>query len=194
MNSKRSIVQFFCVALAMVFLVISCSRGEKSEGPKEKGTSAALELTSPAFLLGASMPAKYTCDGENVSPPLSWSGIPEDTKSLALICQDPDAPEGSRVLWMVYSIPPSVTELQEGVPTIGILPNGAKQGRNDFQDFGYKGPCPPPGKIHRCVFKLYALDDMPKLPPGISKKDLIKAMERHDLAERQLMVTCEKKK
>jgi Raf kinase inhibitor-like YbhB/YbcL family protein len=95
---------------------------------------------------------------------------------------------------MVYSIPPSVTELQEGVATIGILPNGAKQGRNDFQEFGYKGPCPPPGKIHRCVFQLYALDHAPKLVPGMSKKDLISVIEGHRLAERPLMATGERKK
>jgi Raf kinase inhibitor-like YbhB/YbcL family protein len=194
MNSRRSIVQFFCVALAMLFLVISCSRGEKSEGPKEKGTSVALELTSPAFVLGAPMPAKYTCDGENVSPPLKWTGLPQSAQSLALICEDPDAPEGSRVLWLVYNIPPSVAELPEASPAIGVLPNGAKQGKNDFKSLGYTGPCPPPGKIHRCEFKLYALDDMSKLPPGISKKELIKAMEGHRLAERQLMSTCEKKR
>jgi len=193
MVSKRNIVLFCFVALAVAFLVVSCSRGEKSKAPQEKGASVAIELTSPAFVAGAPLPAKYTCDGENVSPPLKWSGIPQDAQSLALLCEDPDATEGSRVLWLVYNIPPSVAELTEAGPAIGILPNGAKQGTNDFKTLGYTGPCPPPGKTHRCMFKLYALDDMPKLPPGISKKDLINAMERHHLAERQLMATCQKK-
>jgi Raf kinase inhibitor-like YbhB/YbcL family protein len=193
MVSKRNIVLFCFLALAMAFLVVSCSRGEKSKAPQEKGTSAVIELTSPAFVTGASMPAKYTCDGESVSPPLQWSGVPQDAQSLALIGEDPDAPEGSRVLWLVYNIPPSVTQLSEALPAVGILPNGAKQGMNDSKNLGYTGPCPPSGKTHRVMFKIYALDDMPKLPPGISKKDLINAMERHHLGERQLMATCQKK-
>jgi Raf kinase inhibitor-like YbhB/YbcL family protein len=193
MVSKRSIVLFSWVALAMAFFLVSCSRGEKSKAPQEKGTSAAIELTSPAFVVGAPIPAKYACDGENVSPPLKWMGIPQDAQSLALICEVPDAPEGSRVLWLVYNIPPLVAELSEAAPVVGVLPNGAKQGMNDFKNLGYTGPCPPPGKTHRCMFKLYVLDDMPKLPPGISKNDLIKAMEGHHLGERQLMATCQKK-
>jgi len=193
MDSRRSIVQFSWVALAMAFLVISCSRGEEPKTPQQKGGSVVFEFSSPAFVNGALLPAKYTCDGENVSPPLRWNGIPQDSQSLALICEDPDAPEGTRVLWIVYSILPSIVGLPEGVPAIGILPNGAKQGMNDFKDLGYRGACPPPGSIHRCNFKLYALDNAPKLPPGISKKDLINAMEGHRLAERQLMGTCERK-
>ena len=192
MDTRRSVLRLPWIALAVAFLTFSCSGGEKTS--QEKGSSELFQFGSPAFVKGAPFPAKHTCDGENVSPPLNWSGIPPRTESLALICLDLDAPGGSQVLWVVYSIPSSVTELQEGVPTIGILPNGAKQGKNDFQEFGYKGPCPPPGKIHRCVFRLYALDHAPKLPPGMSKKDLISVIEGHHLAERQLMGTCEKKK
>lgn len=193
MVPRRSIALFSGVVLVMAFLALSCSQGEKSKAPQEKGISAAMELTSPAFVIGAPMPDKYTCDGERVSPPLQWSGAPQDTQSLALIGEDPDAPEGSRVLWLVYNIPPSVTQLSEALPAVGILPNGAKQGMNDSKNLGYMGPCPPAGKTHRVMFKIYALDDMPKLPPGISKTDLIKAMERHHLGERQLMATCQKK-
>ena len=165
----------------MAFLICSCSRD--AETPEKKGSNVLFEFSSPAFVNGAPLPGKYTCDGENVSPPLKWSGIPEGTESLALICQDPGAPEGSQVLWMIYSIPPSIAELREALPTVGILPNGAKQGTNDFKELGYRGPCPTSGKIHRCIFKLYALDHAPKLPPGISKKDFISVVEGHHLAE-----------
>jgi len=191
MDSTRRIQRLSCVLLAMTFVIFSCSRG--AESPEKKGTGGLSEFSCPAFVQGAPLPAKYTCEGENASPPLKWSGVSEGVQSLALVCEDPDAPEGSRVLWIVYNIPPSVSELSEGLPAIGILPNGAKQGTNDFKNMGYTGPCPPPGKIHRCTFKLYASDDMPKLPPGITKKDLIRSMEGHHLAERQLMATCQKK-
>jgi hypothetical protein len=174
----------------VAFLIGSCSRG--AEPPEKKGSNILFEFSSPAFVNGAALPGKYTCYGENVSPPLKWSGIPEGTKSLALIYQDPGAPKGSQVLWMVYSIPPSIMELPEGIQAIGILSNGAKQGRNDFNEFGYKGPCPPEGKVTRSIFKLYALDHAPKLPPGISEKELISVVEGHHLAEKQLMVTCQK--
>ena len=191
MHCTKHIQQLSCVLLlAVAFLIGSCSRG--AETPEKKGSNIALEFSSPAFVNGAPLPAKYSCVGENVSPPVKWSGIPEGTKSLALIYQDPGAPKGSRVLWMVYDIPPSVMELPEGIQAVGILSNGAKQGRNDFNEFGYKGPCPPEGKVTRSIFKLYALDHAPKLPPGVSEKEFISIVEGHHLAERQLMVTCQK--
>lgn len=191
MHSIRRILRLSCMLLAVAFLLCSCSRG--AETPEKKGIGVPFEFSSPAFINGAPLPDKYTCEGENISPPLKWSTTPEGTKSLALICQDPDAPESSQVLWMVYSISPSIVELPEALPTIGILPNGAIQGMNGSKNLGYTGPCPSPGKAHRCIFKLYALDHAPKLPPGISKKDFISVIEGHRLAEKQLMVTCQKK-
>jgi len=193
MDSQRDIVAFSWVALAMAFLVISCSCGEKSKTPAEKGKSGPIEFSSPAFVNGASIPAKYTCDGENISPPLKWSNLPQGTQSLALICEDPDARGGTWVHWVLHSIPPSIMEFPEAVPSIGILPNGAKHGMNDFKNLGYGGPCPPPGSTHRYFFKLYALDNAPKLPPGISRNELIKIMEGHRLAEPQLMGLYQRK-
>jgi Raf kinase inhibitor-like YbhB/YbcL family protein len=147
----------------------------------------ALEVTSPAFADGESIPARYTCQGDDVSPALRWSNVPGEAKSLALICDDPDAPAGTWVHWVIYDIPPSSSGLTEGVPPSEITPEGAKQGINDFRRTGYGGPCPPRGTPHRYFFKLYALDIEPGLPAGAGKADLLRVIEGHVLAEGQLM-------
>jgi len=146
----------------------------------------AIKLVSSAFQEGGMIPADYTCDGRDISPPLSWSGVPEKAVTLALICDDPDAPLGTWVHWVLYNLPASVRELPAGVPPDERLANGAVQGRNDFRRLGYGGPCPP-GGTHRYYFKLYALDKALDLKPGATKKELLKAMEGHVLAEGQLM-------
>jgi len=147
----------------------------------------AIQLTSPAFAEGTAIPVKYTADGQDVSPPLAWSGVPEGAKSIALICDDPDAPRRTWVHWVLYGLPATVTELPEGVPTTETTPQGAKQGTNSWPRMGYGGPSPPPGKPHRYVFKVYALDIVPDLAPGAKKEGLLRAMEGHILAEGQLM-------
>jgi len=152
-----------------------------------------MKLTSSAFNEGQPIPAKYTCDGTNVSPPLKWSGAPPAAKSLALICDDPDAPVGTWVHWVLYDLQPAISELGEGVPPLNPLPNGAHQGVNDFRKIGYGGPCPPPGKPHRYFFKIYALDQPLQLKPGATKKELLAAMEGHVLAEGQLIGTYQRK-
>ena len=151
------------------------------------GDVMALDIKSAAFNEGELMDAKYTCKGDDISPQLSWSGVPEETKSFALICDDPDAPFMTWVHWVIYDIPANVTELSEGVPKEETLSNGAKQGRNDFRKVGYGGPCPPPGGPHRYFFKLYALDTALDLEPRSTKKALLKAMEGHILEEAQII-------
>jgi Raf kinase inhibitor-like YbhB/YbcL family protein len=146
----------------------------------------AMKLTSAAFQDGGLIPQKHTCDGEDVSPPLTWSDLPNETRSLALIADDPDAPRGTWVHWVLYDLPPDARELPEAVPPTESLPNGAKQGRNDFGKIGYGGPCPP-GGMHRYFFKLYALDRKLGLPAGKTKQELLDAMRGHVLAEAQLM-------
>jgi Raf kinase inhibitor-like YbhB/YbcL family protein len=148
-----------------------------------------IELTSTAFQQGATIPKQYTGDGANRSPALRWSEPPTGTKSLALICDDPDAPRGTWVHWVLFNLPAQTRELEDGVPTTETLANGAKQGKNDFGDIGYGGPAPPKGKPHRYFLKLYALDAAVDLPPGASKAQLIDAMKGHILAEGQLMGT-----
>ncbi|MGQ9621648.1 MAG: YbhB/YbcL family Raf kinase inhibitor-like protein [Bacteroidales bacterium] len=145
-----------------------------------------MKLISSAFKEGEMIPSKYTCDGPDVSPPLEWSEIPDGTKSFALINDDPDAPVGTWVHWVIYDIPENVNRLPENVPKTEVIENGARQGRNDFGRIGYGGPCPP-GGTHRYYFKIYALNRKLDLRSGITKRDLLKAMEGHILAESYLM-------
>jgi Raf kinase inhibitor-like YbhB/YbcL family protein len=150
-------------------------------------TTMKLDVTSPAFREGETIPQKYTGDGADVSPPLQWSGAPESTKSFAVICDDPDAPRGTWVHWVLYNVPAATTSLPEGVPATAELDGGGKQGKNDFGKLGYGGPAPPKGKPHRYFFKVYALDTTLNLAPGATKADLVSAMKRHVVAEGQLM-------
>jgi len=158
----------------------------QAQHPSTGGATMALTVTSTAFKEGGMIPKRYTCDGDDVSPDLSWSGVPEGTRTLALICDDPDAPMGTWVHWVLFDIPPDVTSLPEAVPPQKILSNGARHGKNDFRKFGYGGPCPP-GGTHRYYFKLYALNSAINLEVGIAKSKLLEAMKGHILAEGQLM-------
>jgi Raf kinase inhibitor-like YbhB/YbcL family protein len=145
-----------------------------------------MKLMSPAFEEGAMIPPQYTCDDKDVSPPLEWSQVPEGTKTFALICDDPDAPMGTWVHWVAFNLPGSMKNLAEDIPPSEQLPDGTKQGRNDFRRIGYGGPCPP-GGTHRYYFKLYALESELRLKAGCTKAELLEAMEGHILAECQLM-------
>ncbi len=157
---------------------------------REEGRMA-FSLTSSAFKEGAAVPVKYTCDGPDLSPPLTWSGAPQGTAAFALIADDPDAPAGTWVHWVLYDLPPSVSELPENVPKTEAPGNlaGALQGKNDFRRSGYGGPCPPPGPAHRYFFKLYALDAKLRLKGGASKQDVERAVQGHVLGTAQLMGT-----
>ena len=146
-----------------------------------------LKLTSTAFQPGGTIPKKFTCDGPDVSPALAWSEAPAGTKSFALIMDDPDAPVGTWVHWVLYDLPAGMHELAEGVTKQEELPDGARQGRNDFRRIGYGGPCPPAGPAHRYFFKLYALDQKLGLKAGATKADVEKAMKGHILAQGELM-------
>ena len=147
-----------------------------------------MEIKSSAFGSCEMIPVKYTCDGADFSPPLEWAGSPAGTRSFALIFDDPDAPMGTWVHWVIYDIPPSSTLLVEGITREKDLPGGGTQGINDFRKIGYGGPCPP-GGTHRYFFKLYALNTELGLKPGITKDQLLKAMRGHILAEAQIMGT-----
>ena len=146
-----------------------------------------IEVSSPAFEDGGTIPPRFTCQGDDVSPPLKWANLPDGTKSVALICDDPDAPAGTWVHWVLYDLSPKFDGLPEAIPGGEVTWQGAKQGVNDFRRSGYGGPCPPPGKPHRYFFKIYALDIEPGLPAGASKADLLRAIEGHVLAEGQLI-------
>jgi len=145
------------------------------------------DLHSSAFTHGGETPKKFTCLGEDVSPALRWGEPPPGTQSLALIVDDPDAPAGAWVHWVLFDLPASARELPENVPKENELPGGARQGRNDFRKIGYGGPCPPAGPAHRYFFKLYALDRKPDLAAGTTKAAVEKAMTGHILAHAELM-------
>ena len=144
------------------------------------------ELTSTAFAHGESIPRKYTCDGEDISPPVQWSDPPQGTLSFALICDDPDAPMATWVHWVLYNLPAESRVLPEAVPPDADLPDGSRHGQNSWGRLDYGAPCPPSG-THRYFFKLYALDTALDLAAGASKEQLLQAMEGHILAQAELM-------
>jgi Raf kinase inhibitor-like YbhB/YbcL family protein len=154
---------------------------------QEANSTMAFQLTSPSFAEGQMIPVRHTCDGPDLSPPLNWSTVPEGTMSLALICDDPDAPMGTWVHWVIYNIPAGATGLPENLPKVEQLPDGTCQGMNDFRQVGYGGPCPPPGSAHRYYFTLYALSGRIEHPGGLTKARLLQEMNGHILASTRLM-------
>ena len=154
-----------------------------------KDPPAKLNLKTMAFKAGGTIPAKYTCSGADISPALSWNQPPARTQSLALVVDDPDAPAGTWVHWVVYNLPASARQLPGGVPRGEAIVSGGKQGLNDFPQNGYGGPCPPPGKPHRYFFRLYALDTLLDLHAPVHRKDVDAAMKGHVLAQGEWMGT-----
>ena len=149
-------------------------------------------IFSSSFQNGGNIPKKFTCDGSDVSPQLSWSNPPASTKSFAVISDDPDAPVGTWTHWVLFDLPPQTNTLPESLPKADKVPSGGSQGRNDFRKIGYGGPCPPAGKVHRYFFKLYALDRVLDLKPGASKSEVEQAMQGHILAKAELMGTYQR--
>lgn len=149
----------------------------------------AFSLTSSAFAAGAAIPAQYTCKGADTSPPLEWNGVPANTATFAIIMDDPDAPAGTWVHWVLWNLPASAQSIPEGVAKSEQLADGSRQGQNDFRKIGYNGPCPPPGKRHRYFFRLYALDAKLDLAPGATRQELDAAMKGHILGEAEYMGT-----
>lgn len=168
---------------SLLLLALAC------QAPSPTPPPAQMRLTSPAFSHGETIPTRYTCDGEDVSPPLAWAEVPPGTRFFALIVDDPDAPAGTFVHWVLYNIPGERRDLPEGVPPQLEVPGIGRQGTNDFRDqrIGYRGPCPPPGPPHRYFFKLYALDAALDVVPGASAATVARAMRGHILAQGTLM-------
>jgi Raf kinase inhibitor-like YbhB/YbcL family protein len=180
-----------CIAVFVLafFFILSCQAKDSTTpkgGGKMSATVETLEIKSDAFSAGGMIPKKYTCDGDNISPQISWGKIPNATKELVLICDDPDAPMGTWVHWVLYGIGPSTNLLPENMAKKDSI-GGITQGKNSFGKVGFGGPCPPHGSSHRYFFKLYALDKVLNLKPGAAKDVLTKAMEGHILAQGELM-------
>lgn len=173
----------FAFILASILLAGSV-RAADPAAPKKKRTT--LQLESLSFKDNGTIPARFTCAGENVSPEMEWKNGPAKTKSYALICEDPDAPLQEWVHWVVFNIPKNVFALTEALPRDERFPNGISQGVNDFKNIGYGGPCPPAG-AHRYYFKLYALDKVLDLNAGSLRSQVEKAMKGHILAWTQIM-------
>ncbi|MGA3164542.1 MAG: YbhB/YbcL family Raf kinase inhibitor-like protein [Terriglobia bacterium] len=176
---RRPLAALALTAAALAFLAPHTYVAQES--------SAKLELKTSAFPPGANIPKQFACSGADVSPALTWSDPPPHTRSLALIMDDPDAPIGTFVHWVVYNLPASARQLPAGVPGNHEIPGGGKQGVNDFPKTGYGGPCPPPGKPHRYFFRLYALDNQLDLNGAVHRKDVDHAMKGHVLAHGELM-------
>ena len=151
-----------------------------------------MQVTSSAFMNMQPIPRDYTCAGKNISPPLSWKGAPAGTKSFALIVDDPDAPGGTWTHWVVIDLSADTSELAEDAAKSQLTSGDVKEGLNDFKHVGYGGPCPPAGKPHRYMFKLYALDAMLGLKAGASKKEVEAAMAKHILGQGQLIGTYQR--
>ena len=200
MNAHPLSIKAATAVLALgAWLALLAACGGQAEAPGQtpeagetpspvSGNATAFSLVSEAFGNDETIPALYTCDGDNVSPALAWSGVPEGTQSFALITDDPDAPGGTFTHWLLYNMGSSAPSLPEGVETVPMPAYGLAgfQGSNDAGGIGYTGPCPPPGDPHRYRFTLYALDQTVELEPGASKQQLLDAIEGHVLAEAEL--------
>ena len=172
---------FFSTSFFAIFLALFCGSVCTASGKRGQ-----IQLKSKAFIHGGMIPSKFTCQGKNVSPALEWKNVPTGAKSLALICDDPDAPMGTWVHWVLFNIPADTKGLPEGIPPLARLKNGAVHGINDFKKLGYGGPCPPSG-THRYFFKIYALDSTLSLEPGATKAQVLQAMKGHVVGTGVLM-------
>ncbi|MBU0650705.1 YbhB/YbcL family Raf kinase inhibitor-like protein [bacterium] len=162
-----------------IFSAINSKEKEKSSMP--------ITITSPAFKNEGIVPEIYTGVNKDISPPLEWSGIPANAKSIAIICDDPDASTGNWNHWIIFDISPDTTKLEAGIPMAKLVLGNTKQGRTDFGSIGYSGPMPPPGNFHRYYFKIYALNTMLNAAPGIKRHEFLVLIKEHVLAEGSLM-------
>ena len=174
-------------AMTLAAGLAGCAPAKEGEGVAAKKEGGTLQLTSAAFAAGDTIPRNHTADGEDLSPPLAWQGTPAGTVSFAVLCDDPDAPGGTWVHWVLYDLDPGVTTLPAGVPTTPGVAGGGSQGKNDFGKIGYGGPSPPKGPAHRYFFRVLALDRKLGLAPGATMREVLAAVEGHVLARGELM-------
>ncbi|MBF2049816.1 MAG: YbhB/YbcL family Raf kinase inhibitor-like protein [Elainella sp. C42_A2020_010] len=201
--TRRRLLEWTSVVLAG--WLVACDQGSRSADNRTK-RSQTLDLSSPAFEPEAFIPVEFTCDGADHSPALSWSAPPEGTQSFTLILDDPDAPNGTFTHWVLYDLPPDSQSLPTAIPAQPFLTTGGVQGKNDFGQYGYRGPClprssslentseenqgnqaNPTNSTHRYFFRLYALDTVLDLPPGVTSTEVRTALKDHILAEAELM-------
>lgn len=182
----------FMATLSLVMVLGGCRSSAPTEPTAPTAKKDGLVVTSSAFEDGRPIPAKYTGDGQDLSPPLEWTGVPASAESLVVLCDDPDAPGGTFVHWLLYDIPATEKGLTEGVPRTERLANGAAHGVNDFGRYGYLGPSPPEGPVHHYHFRVYALSKPTGLKPGARRMDLENAMKGKILAQGELVGTYQR--
>ena len=190
MKKLRSISVIVVLGLFLLLFLGCAGRQPQIAQPANtpKQEKVEIKLTSAAFKDGEPIPRAYTCDGANISPPLEWSGVPKSAKTIVIVCDDPDAPGGTWVHWVLYNLPADNIGVVENLPATETLKAGGFQGKNDFGKTAYGGPCPPSG-THRYFFKIYALDSELPLKAGATRAELMKAMEGHIVVQGQLMGT-----
>jgi hypothetical protein len=181
----KRLILLLITTLVCLFPAAGC--GSSPMASPEGETDMSIQVSSTAFTEGGTIPKDYTCDGKDISPRLNWSNVPDGTRSFVLISDDPDAPVGTWVHWVVYDIPADLSGLPEDVPKSPSVAGVGTQGSNDFRKTGYNGPCPSRGKPHRYFFKLYALDIQLNLEPGATKATIEKALGGHILSEGQVV-------
>lgn len=192
-----NIIMRFIYILALFFFLLaaSCSNNHTIKAispPPPASHVVPLFISSPAFRNNDTLPALFTCEGANISPPLIWNNPFNKTRSFTIIMDDPDAPNGTWVHWIIYNIPSNDTFFHPNFPHDSLLPSGCKQGTTSFMNTGYGGPCPPNG-VHHYLFKLYAVDTLLNLPPSVKKPALLDAMKGHILGEAVLTGKYERK-
>ena len=180
------------IRFASLLVLASFTTMAPAQNASSKGGHAMFTLTSPAFGSGTMIPEQYTCKGQDISPALAWSHAPAKTASFALIMDDPDAPAGDWVHWLMWDVPASKHALAENVAKNEQLEDGSHQGRNSFNRTGYNGPCPPPGKAHRYFFRLYALDGKVTVAPASDRAALESAIKGHVLGTAEYMGTFQR--
>jgi Raf kinase inhibitor-like YbhB/YbcL family protein len=181
-------ILFFVLTFSIFFFYCACGKSEsKNKKANEEAKMSELKISSSSFANEETIPNKYTCEGEDISPQIGWEELPEGVKSLALICDDPDAPGGDFVHWVIFNISPEIDSLPEDLLPADTLDFGAIQGMTDFRRVGYGGPCPPRGVVHHYHFKLYGLDKMLEAEKNITKSALLKKMEGHVVARGEIV-------
>ena len=179
LSINRQLKVFFCCSL-----ILALAQGAHAQ--------STMKFRSSAFIPNSAIPKQFTCDGQDISPPLAWRGVPKSAKSLAMIMDDPDAPNGTFVHWVVYNLPPATKYLDTNVPKTATIKGGGQQGRNGTGKDGYKGPCPPAGAAHHYHFKLFALDTELKLDPGATADKVEAATKDHVVATGEVVGTYQR--
>jgi Raf kinase inhibitor-like YbhB/YbcL family protein len=172
--------------LLAIFTVMLALASAQTQHPAAAAGATPFQIVSKSFPKDGNIPAKYTCSGADASPDLAWTGAPAATKAFALVLDDPDAPGGTFLHWLIFNIPATTRQLQPAMPKDSEMKDGTRQGKNDFDKLGYSGPCPPPGAAHRYAFHLYALNAPLDMKPGSTRRQLGIAMAGKVLAEAQL--------